>query len=82
MTFNLRPMSCRRSRWLYELAFRESGGTAVALLWDGISDRVFLNVRDSGTGEWFMCGVERASALDAFRHPFAYAPRHSMSEGA
>jgi hypothetical protein len=63
------------SEWLYELAFRESDGIEVTLLWDGVEDRVLLNVRDGGTGEWFVCVVDRADALDAHRHPFAYAAR-------
>jgi hypothetical protein len=58
------------SDWLQELAFRESDRIEVALLWDSVEDRVLLNVRDGRTGEWFVCGVDRAEALDAFRHPF------------
>jgi hypothetical protein len=70
-------MSPQTSEWLYELAFRESDGIEVALLWDGIEDRVLLSVRDRRTGEWFVCGVDGADALDAYRHPFAYvAKRH------
>jgi hypothetical protein len=63
------------SEWLYELAFRESDGIEVALLWDGLEDRVLLNVRDRRTGEWFVCGIDRADALEAYRHPFAYRGR-------
>jgi hypothetical protein len=63
------------SDWLQELAFREGDGIEVALLWDSVEDRVLLNVRDGRTGEWFVCGVDRAEALEAFRHPFAYAAR-------
>jgi hypothetical protein len=63
------------SEWLYELAFRECDGIEVTLVWDGVEDRVLLNVRDRRTGEWFVCGVDRADALDAYRHPFAYVAR-------
>jgi hypothetical protein len=63
------------SDWLYELAFRESDGIEVALLWDGVADRVLLNVRDARAGQWFVRTVDGAHALDAFRHPFAYAAR-------
>jgi hypothetical protein len=70
------------SEWLYELAFRESDGIEVTLLWDGVEDRVFLNVRDGRTGEWFVCGVDRADALDAYRHPFSYAARRPREAGA
>jgi hypothetical protein len=68
------------SDWLYELDFRESDGIEVALLWDGVKDRLLLSVRDSRTGEWFVCSVDHANALDAFRHPFAYAPRRGAAE--
>jgi hypothetical protein len=60
---------------LMELAFRESDGIEVALLWDAVEGRVVLNVRDRRTGEWFVSDVDRADALQAFRHPFAYAAR-------
>jgi hypothetical protein len=59
----------------YELAVRESDGIEVNLLWNRVEDRVLLNVCDTRTGECFVCGVERADALDAFRHPFSYAAR-------
>jgi hypothetical protein len=65
----------KTSTSLYELAFRESDGIEVALLWDGAEDRVLLSVRDNRTGEWFVGGVDHADALDAFRHPFAYLTR-------
>jgi hypothetical protein len=64
----------------YELALRESDGIEVALLWDGVEDRVLLDVRDSRTGESFICDVDRADALDAFRHPFAYAARQQRAD--
>jgi hypothetical protein len=32
-------------------------------------------VRDRRTGEWLVSGVDSAEALEAFRHPFAYAAR-------
>jgi hypothetical protein len=70
------------SEWLHELALRESDGIEVTLLWDGAEDRVLLNVRDRRLGEWFVCGVDRADALDAYRHPFAYAARRHRDAGA
>ena len=68
-------MFSQASDWLYELAFRESDGIEVALLWDGAGDTVLLNVRDARAGEWFICTVDGGRALDAFRHPFAYVGR-------
>ncbi len=62
---------------LYELAFRESDGIEVALLWNGVEDRVLLSVRDRRTGEWFVSGVDGADALEAYRHPFAYVARRN-----
>jgi hypothetical protein len=68
---------------LYELAVRESDGIEVALLWDGAADRVLLHVRDARSGEWFVSTVDGAHALDAFRHPFAYAaPRNDRPQHA
>jgi hypothetical protein len=60
------------SESLHELAFREGDGIEVTLLWDGVEDRVLITVRDRRTGEWFVSGVDRADALEAYRHPFAY----------
>src|SRR5436190_7320829 len=60
---------------LYELAFRESDGIEVALLWNGVEDRVLLSVRDRRMGEWCVCGVDGGDALEAYRHPFAYMAR-------
>ena len=70
------------SESLYELAFRESDGIEVALLWNGVEDHVLLNVRDRRTGEWFLCGVDGADALEAYRHPFAYVARRHPDGGA
>jgi len=66
---------------LYELAFRESDGIEVALLWNGVEDRVLLSVRDRRTGEWCVCSVDGADALEAYRHPFAYMARRDRDAG-
>ncbi len=57
---------------LRELAFRESDGIEVTLLWDPAEDRVLLDVYDARADAAFVRDVERADALDAFYHPFAY----------
>ena len=57
-----------------ELARRESGGLAVALVWHPGEDAVTVSVADSRTGDRFELAVDRTRALDAFYHPFAYAP--------
>jgi polyisoprenoid-binding protein YceI len=54
---------------LYELAFRERDGIQVALLWNGVEDRVLVSVRNRQTGEWRVRDVEGAEALEAFREP-------------
>jgi hypothetical protein len=70
------------SESLYELASRESDGVEVVLLWHGAEDRVLLSVRDRRAGKWFVCGVDGADALEAYRHPFAYVARRHPDAGA
>jgi hypothetical protein len=74
-------MFSQTSEWLCELAFRESDGIEVTLLWERLEDRVLLSVRDRRTGEWFVRGVDRADALEAYRHPFAYVARRDRDAG-
>ncbi len=57
-----------------ELARRVSGTTEIALLWHPGTERVELSVHDSGTCAGFRLDVPPDAALDAFDHPFAYAP--------
>jgi hypothetical protein len=57
-----------------ELARRMSGTVEIALLWHPGSERVELSVRDRGTCAGFRLDVSPDAALDAFNHPFAYAP--------
>jgi len=56
-----------------ELAFRESDGVSVCLLWHPHEDAVTVAVEDSRTDDRFELAVERRRALEAFYHPFAYA---------
>jgi hypothetical protein len=62
-----------------ELARRESGGVEVALLWDRRGNRLTVKVVDTGSGDWFELPVESDHALDAFRHPYAYAARSGVA---
>jgi hypothetical protein len=57
-----------------ELARRMSDGLEVALLWYPAHDAVSVAVADAHTGHSFAFPVPRARALDAFHHPFVYAP--------
>ena len=57
-----------------ELDFCESAGLQVTLLWQAVGNRIWVCVRDARTDDAFAFGVAPADALDAFHHPFAYAP--------
>ena len=57
-----------------ELDHRVSDGIDVRMLWDAATDRVVIAVEDARTGESLSIDVRAGdSALDVFRHPFAYA---------
>jgi hypothetical protein len=56
-----------------ELDGRSADGIDVRLLWHEPGDRVCVHVVDARTCEEFVVAVDRADALDAFQHPFAYA---------
>ncbi len=61
-----------------ELSLRRAGGLEVALYWREDAADVTISVRDANTGEHFELAVEPANALDAFRHPYAYAARRGV----
>jgi hypothetical protein len=58
-----------------ELARRRGGGFDVTLRWDPHTDSVSVAVEDDQTGEAIEFDVPRKNAIDAFTHPFAYAPK-------
>jgi hypothetical protein len=58
---------------LRELAYRESDGLEVTLVWDERRDRLAVSVMDSKTGDFFALEAPRDKALDVFYHPFSYA---------
>ena len=58
-----------------ELDRRSDDGIHVTLLWSPHTNQVFVAVVDEPDGEAFELEVDPANALDAFRHPFAYADR-------
>jgi hypothetical protein len=60
-----------------ELAHRLSGTDEVRLVWHPESDCVELSVRDFETGAGFRIAVAPSRAVDAFYHPYAYAPRRT-----
>jgi hypothetical protein len=57
-----------------ELASRENDGLHVVLLWNPREDAVAVSVADRRDGWRFRFPVDAARALDAFHHPFVYAP--------
>jgi hypothetical protein len=58
---------------LTELAQRRSDGLEITLLWAPADDSVHVAVLNERTGRTASFPVDRAKALDAFYHPFAYA---------
>ena len=56
-----------------ELARRLSGAYDVLLVWHPETNVVELRVVNVTTGDGFRVEIAPAAALDAFRHPFAYA---------
>lgn len=56
-----------------ELAFRESDGVEVALLWSRPTNELRVTVYDSKLCEFFELSVPPGnSPLDVFHHPYAY----------
>ena len=62
-----------------ELAQRQTGSVEVRLLWDPEADRVEVSLHDSATDAGFHVDVAPGDALDAFYHPYAYAPEHATA---
>jgi hypothetical protein len=60
-------------RAVRELDSRTNDRIEVRLLWNSLNDSVSVSVDDTRYGESFQFDVAPAHALDAFRHPFAYA---------
>lgn len=63
-----------------ELAQRQSGTLEVLLLWHAQNDLVELSVRDLVTGRGFHTEVAPDRAIDAFYHPYVYAPENDSSD--
>ena len=56
-----------------ELDKRVNDGLEVRLLWSEDDDYLTVAVRDEKADESFELVVDRAEAVDAFHHPYAYA---------
>lgn len=63
-----------------ELAQRHSGTLEVLLLWHAQNDLVELSVHDLATGGGFHTEVAPDRAIDAFYHPYVYAPENESSD--
>ena len=56
-----------------ELDHRGANGLEISLLWDPLTDSVLVAVVDAAAGVEFEFHIDAPDALDAFRHPYAYA---------
>ena len=56
-----------------ELAYRESAGVNVTLLWHPVDDALTVHVVETTSGESFTLVPARDQVLDVFHHPFAHA---------
>jgi hypothetical protein len=63
-----------------ELSHRHGDGIDVTLFWNPQTNEVFVAVVDERLGEAFELGVPASDALDAFRHPYAYAERAYLED--
>ena len=65
-----------------ELAHRSSDGIEVTLFWSKPSTQVTIAVLDTRSSEVLEFEIDGSAALDAFNHPYAYAPVGARSVGA
>jgi hypothetical protein len=63
-----------------ELARRASDGIDVSLYWNERTNRVTVKVYDVRIDKAFEVEVHGSRALDAYRHPFAYAAAKQIGE--
>jgi hypothetical protein len=63
----------RQEDEMTELAYRNTDGVQVSLLWHRLRDLLVVTVDDSRTGESFSIDAPRDRALDVYYHPYAYA---------
>jgi hypothetical protein len=61
-----------------ELAHRSTDGIDVWLYWCKLGDRVTIEVVDSRLDDHLEFDVAPDRALDAFHHPYAYAPARAL----
>jgi hypothetical protein len=61
-----------------ELDSRSSDGLEVRLLWNSETSRLSVSVFDYKSGDDFEVEVSGREAMDAFRHPYAYAANQGV----
>ena len=64
-----------------ELDHRTTDGIEVTLLWSKASDRITIAVVDTRSDEALEFEVDSSAALDAFKHPYAYAAALHADDG-
>jgi hypothetical protein len=64
-----------------ELAQRTSDGIEVTLLWTKSTNVITIAVIDTHSAEELEFEVDGASAVDAFKHPYAYAAADRVRSG-
>jgi hypothetical protein len=62
-----------------ELGQRSGDGLDIVLLWRKNIGAIVVSVSDARSGENFEIPVPPEKALDAFEHPFAYAPNFTQA---
>jgi hypothetical protein len=65
-----------------ELASRSGDGLRISLVWSKSADRVKVTVFDQRLDEAFDIDADGADALNAFKHPFAYATSRTVPDYA
>jgi hypothetical protein len=61
-----------------ELAHRSTDEIEVSLFWNKPTGRVTIELVDNRIDERLEFAVAHNKALDAFRHPYAYAPAQAL----
>lgn len=69
-----------RCETILELDHRSSGSLDVSLFWNRETNGLFVQVIDWADEDDFSVPVAPASALQAFHHPYAYAPPRRLAE--
>jgi hypothetical protein len=65
-------MSTTTDTSVRELDRRISDGFDVRLVWNSLTNCLFVSIEDQRHGATYEFSVDASEAMDAFRHPFAY----------